>query len=37
VLTQTQPQLVTLEYFREDAKALKTQLERLRPLRQILF
>ncbi len=37
VLTQIQPQLVTLEYFREDAKALKTQLERLRPLRQILF
>lgn len=31
-LTQTQPKLVTLEYFREDAKALKTQLERLRQL-----
>jgi uncharacterized protein (UPF0276 family) len=31
-LTRTQPYLVTLEYFREDAEALKTQLERIRQL-----
>ena len=31
-LTRTQPQLVTLEYFREDAEALKTQLTCLRQL-----
>jgi uncharacterized protein (UPF0276 family) len=31
-LRRTQPKLVTLEYFREDSEALKTQLTRLRQL-----